>query len=308
MPGDGTSEVTPQHVPEEISKSLNTWAEVRDYYLKTPYSEHVALGLGKIKEWEATPRTPVDQNAWNTAIDQQIDQGRQLMTSYPSQNVSWTETNKVVAKGKELPRYGQETLTRVYLGVDPRKASDAYKVLLDELDRFGVLKDIEASLNTDELAFKKLTGNTIVLYEPLSRPAVLDSILEAYRAAKIQNPELFELSPRQKAFVMRENLQQFKATIDANMSFVEMAPEEGGISYDTNVVNEIRKGFGFNPGSLTDEEFLASLKQKEQGRVVWTWKDQQRHEKDEVKSGDLMHYKRKMTAPALIQTGTVTVQ
>ena len=154
-------------------------------------------------------------------------------------------------------------------------------------------------------------GNTIIIYEPKSRPEVLNKILEAYRQAKQERPDLFNLSPRQKASVTRRNLLAFKALVDANMSFVEMAPEDGGQSYDSSVINEIRELFGFDPRimnpSLVSLEGTMQLLEEKQRQFVMVREDREGFNKGRIKHGQEVHYKRKLSAPALIQTGTIVM-
>lgn len=46
---DANAEVPKYPAAEETSGTFTTWAELKDYYLKTPFSEHVALVSRKIE-------------------------------------------------------------------------------------------------------------------------------------------------------------------------------------------------------------------------------------------------------------------
>lgn len=285
-----------------------TWQEIRNSWLQTPYSEHYAAAVKKFKEWESTPKVGVDEHEWNMAVNRQITGAKDLLTSYRTPQANMVETNKIVAVGVNRPEYRQDTTTRMYIGLDPRRTTQAYRALLEQLESIGVLKDIEVALQLESLESRKVQGNMIIVYDPLSRPDVLEKILTGYRNAKNAAPKAFDLTPRQRAKVMRENLQLFKATIDATLSFVEMPAEEGGRSYDSGGVQDTYKAFGIRMGEYTDEEWLKLVSKRENNRVVYTYADKQKIEKGETKPGDMLHYKRKLTAPALVQYGTVTVR
>lgn len=298
--------VVEQPVPEEIKNPFTSWQELREYHQSTPFSEHAKKAFAQIRDWESTPRVGVDPQVWKKVVDEQVRKAEQLSKDYPSaQNIEWIRTNKIVAAGKEMPNYGQDVLTRIYLGIDPRRATDAYIALLAEFDRLGCLKDIESSLNLEELKTQQLVGNTIILYDPQSRPDVLNKILEGYRVVKAKRPELFALIPRQKASILRHQIRQFKGTIDENMSFVEIAPEEGGRSFDADVIGEITNVVGMRGRTFSDEEFL-NIVEHHSRRPVFSVVDASKIDRGEFKSGDTIPYKRSMSSPFLIQRGEIT--
>lgn len=285
-----------------------TWQEIRGYWESTNYSEIYESAMKRFKEWEAFPRVSIEPAEWNSKIYEQIKDAEQMLTGYNNPQASMLRTNKLVAMGKDRPKSGQENLTRLYLGIDPRRATDAYKALLAELSSRGCLKDVEVALNLEELEGRRLVGNTIVIYEPLSRPETLNKILEAYQAAKTNASAAFALSPRQKAAVMRENLRQFKATIDANLSFVEIPKEEEGRSFDTGGAKEIHDAFGLPWGECTDEEWLKRVQEREKTGIVLVNSDKDRLRNGLTKPGDVLHYRRKLSTPALVNYGIVTLQ
>ena len=263
------------------------------------------------KVWGANPRPAgVEISDWNRAINEQIakakelpDTQRRLATIKDSQ-----EVDKISAIGKDMPRFGQEKTTRIYIGTDPRKATDVYIALLDELEANGAMKDINASLNMEVLREGKLTGNMIIIYDPMSRPQVLERILEAYRNAKQTHPDLFFLTPRQRAAVMRWDLRLFHATVDANMSFVEQPAYRHGGTFDEDDRVRIQKAFGIGTEDYSDQEWFEKTQKYDTKGVVWSSADEKKIHNGQVNTGDVFHFERKLSAPALVQEGTIVAK
>lgn len=290
--------------PKETRPPSASWEDIRNKHLSSNYSDIFAAYLLRSRAWQAEPPIAVDQKEWRQAIDGQVTDARALLTTFQNPNVTMDEQGKIFAFGKERPPIGKDTLTRLYIGVDPRHATDAYKALLTSLDETGVLKDIDVALNIESLNEGKLRGNTIILYEPSSRPEVLDKVLAAYYDAKTSTPEAFALSARQKDSVMRFNFDTFKATVDANLAFAEIPAEDFGQSYDTGVVDQTKTAYNF-PRDATDLQILNTMNKKGKNGVVLTNNTQQKFKEGTVKSGDTLHYKRRLSAPALVQMGTI---
>ncbi|OGH21466.1 MAG: hypothetical protein A2958_01595 [Candidatus Levybacteria bacterium RIFCSPLOWO2_01_FULL_38_13] len=288
----------------------NTWKETRDAHIRIPFAERCKLVLKQIRKWENASRTPIDENEWRSKIDGQIEKAKQLLDSKDYPNVR-EEKGKIFAIGDNVPAVGRDVLTRVYIGVDPRMATDAFIAILEELRKTNTLDQIQSALNLEELKGKRLEGNMMVFYDPQSREGILINILTAYKNARAKNPQLFALTPRQKAHLMRENMRQFKAVVDTNFAFVEMAPEDRGNSYDSDIANQTRYAFSMPyVARLTDEEFLEGVR-KEQNGVVWTEESQKKLHDDlihpgTIHPGGILTYKRQLSAPGLIQFGTRT--
>ncbi|MCH8821115.1 hypothetical protein IID23_01170 [Patescibacteria group bacterium] len=287
-----------------------SWEELRESAKATPYSKQFTDFMEKSKKWLSEPRAGMPPEEWNSEIDVQLNKATKLVSEFQNPATTLEEhSTKIWAFGKERPKYGEDMLTRIYIGVDPRHASDAFQALLEEFGNQGILKDVDVALNLEVLNEKKLAHNQIIIYEPQSRPEVLNSILDAYRQAKLNNPELFGLSDRQKEKIMRGNLQQFKAIIDENASFVEMAPEDRGRSYDAAIVDQTRKAFSLYKLNISDQEWLDTVRKSEGHHgVVWTMADQGKIENGQLQSGDIIHFKRRLSSPALIQTGEVMIK
>lgn len=302
--GDSNSPELP--IPAEGDTS-GSWSDIRNQYLRLGYSEIYKTAMQTIRTWEQTPRQTVEVADWQKAIQEQVDKAKSLPSSkrQSAKIYDSTDVNKISAIGNSMPPFGREKTTRVYVGTDPRRATDAYIALLDGLEASDVLKDINASLFMEVLKEGKVKGNTIIIYDPLSRPEVLDKILEAYRNAKQNEPSAFSLTPRQRAAIMRENLRNFHATIDANMSFVEQPATRKGASFDTDDRFRIQQAFGCE-SAFTDKQWLDQTSKKAKG-VVFTYLDIKKITDGQAMPGDILHYERKLSAPALVQEGTRVV-
>lgn len=292
-----------------------TWEQIRATQLSTPYSETLRAFFERSGQWRSQPRQAIPEQEWRTAVAGQVAQSNDMLQNYHNPDITMTKPGKIFAQGVARPEIGQQVLTRLYLGVDPRHAADAFRVLVDEFSKAGCMRDIDVAFNEEEVTAGKIRDNTLIVYEPLSRPDVLNKILSAYCLAKQQHPDVFNLTPIQREAIMRQALMQFKAPVDANLSFVEMDPEDSGGSWDSGESAEIRAASGINhapkpnaPG-LTDEEWLAKARETEKrGAVVLTKKSKKALETGGIKSGDQIEYKRKLSAPALIQRGTIVAK
>lgn len=299
---------SPEASSKEVPLIEKPWREIRNAFESTPYSELYQAGLRRIQEWEKTPRQSIDPKDWSNSIKMQIQKATEIPHSQRIPGTYlWEEKDKKIwSQGDDVSKDDSpRTLTRLYIATDPRNATDAYLALLRELSSNGVISNIQVALNTEELFIERLVPNNIIIYEEDSRPEVLDKVLAAYRKARSQNPKLFELSPRQKASVMRANLRNFKAILDSNTAFVEMAPEDKGRSYDSGIVQQTAAAYGIGTYA-TDEEALATIQKKEKKGVVLTTQD---HGKvGHTKPGDILHYKRRLSAPSLVTQGEIVMK
>ncbi len=290
-----------------------SWEQIRAMQLSTPYSETLRAFFARSKEWRAQPRQPISEEELRNAIKQQVIKANAMVQNYHNPDLKMMKSRKVFAQGLARPEIGQQVLTRLYFGIDSRHSADAFSILIDEFSKAGCMRDIDIAFNETAIEEGRTTSDMLVIYEPQSRPVVLNKILSAYRLAKEQHPDVFNLTPRQREAVMRHAVMQFKAPIDANLSFVEMDPEDAGKSWDTDEVREIRAVSGINhvpiPSlpRLTDEDWLKKQEAVEK-RVVWTKKAEEAIKSGNVKSGDQLEYKRKLSTPALVQRGTITAK
>lgn len=304
--GGEIEQVVSPPTPKETVLPSKSWEEIRNTHQSSKYSELYEAYLRRSSEWQKEPVIGIVPSEWKKAIDAQVADAHSLLGSFQNPNSVMEEKGKIFAFGKERPPIGKDTLTRLYVGVDPRHATDAYKALLASLGDAGVLKDIDIALNVESLQEGKLAGNTIIIYEPSSRPNVLNKVLSAYNGAKSSTPDAFALTPKQKDHIMRFNFDTYKATVDANLAFVEIPAEDFGDSYDSGVVTQTKDAFNFPPDA-TEQQRLDTMKAKET-HVVWTKEVQAKIKDGSVQSGDVLQFKRKLSAPALVQTGTVVAK
>lgn len=298
---------------EKSPNSKMSWEEIRAMQLNSPFSETLKAFFERSKQWKSKPGQQISEQDWRSATAQQVTVANDMLQNYHNPDVKMTKTGKVFAGGIARPEIGQQVMTRLYLGVDPRHAADAFKVLIDEFSKAGCARDIDVAFNEEEVVAGKIIDNMIVIYEPLSRPDVLNKILSGYYTAKNEHPDVFNLTPLQREAVMRSALIRDKAIVDANLSFVEMDPEDGGASWDSGEVTEIHSAFGINYAAniatgktLADEEWLRKVQTAEAKKIViLTKKSRKALESGDVKSGDQLEYKRKLSAPALIQRGVI---
>lgn len=301
--------VAPEQPVAKETRSPNSWTEIRNNYQNSRYSETYQALAQQFKVWEASPIVGTDPVEWDRSCNQQMDKSRFLLQkSNPLATISEDkDVDKIAAIGKEFPLFGKKGATRLYIGLDPRRATDAFQALLLQLEANGSLKDIQAALNLDTLRGKKLASNMVIIYEPLSRPEVLDKVLQAYQEAKQKRPDLFSLSDRQKAFVMRDNLRSFHGLVDENMSFVEMNAYRKGGAFDSQDRGDLFIAFGINAAlPIPDEQWITRTRtsEKEVG-YKFRYEDQLRQRQGLVKPGDTLYYERKLSVPALVQYGTI---
>lgn len=297
-----------EHVVKSEPLLTKSWPEIRASFLRESFSSFARTILDTIKQLEIQPRSRVSVEEWNRDVRLQVEKARGLPRNGKFKEAAVHDSGtKISVIGSRCPEVGKGILTRLYIGLDPRKGADAFISLVEELNNEGVLSEINSALNMEELGLGRLSGNMIILYEPLSRPDILDKIVIAYRRAKDKNPNAFSLTPRQRASILRENLRQYKEILDANLSFVEMAEEDGPVSYDSGAISQINNAFNVNPIlHLTDDEWLTRINQRVVTGIVLTRESQREFDRGKWSAGAKFAYKRKLSAPALIQKGFIS--
>src|SRR3989344_9608096 len=95
---EGGAEVTSISPEQQVSsqeKRLDerSWQEIRDFYARTPYTEVIAAGIERIKQWEATPRVSVSEVEWNRTADEQLQKTQQLVKDNNIPGVVMNETD-----------------------------------------------------------------------------------------------------------------------------------------------------------------------------------------------------------------------
>ena len=94
--------------------------------------------MEKSKKWLSEPRAGMPPEEWNSEIDVQLNKATKLVSEFQNPATTLEEhSTKIWAFGKERPK-GEDMLTRIYIGVDPRHASDAFQALLEEFGNQGI--------------------------------------------------------------------------------------------------------------------------------------------------------------------------
>lgn len=315
---------TPQNPEKIIDKS---WSEIRESAAKTPYVDQYDPILKKIKEWKSAPPQPADSEPVDEKRQVQIEKVRDFLSNsnFPFNVEAQPSTppgnhnTKCFSDGRLAPTIGHETLTRLYLGVDDTKSGDTFIELVKALQAEGVLKDISLAFYEDSIIKngqdvpenKNVSHNTVVMYEPHSRPEVLDKILSAYRKVKKEHPDYFTLTAAQQAKVYEANLINFKQLIDPNLAFVEMAPDDLGQSWEAEKVMEIYKKFGvIRPAAVGIEGIFTSLRQylgQSPEAGVLTQESENKKAREGFKPNDVVHFKRKLKNPGLVQMSSQAI-
>jgi len=314
----------PQNPEKIIDKS---WAEIRESATKTPYVDQYDPILKKLKEWKNGPHQPADSEPVDEKRQRQIEKVREFLSNsnFPFNAEAQPSTppgnhnTKCFTDGRLAPTIGQETLTRLYLGVDDTKSGDTFIELVKALQSEGVLKDISLAFYEDTIIkngedipkFKNVSHNTVVMYEPYSRPEVLDKILSAYRKVKKEHPDFFILTAAQQAKVYEANLINFKQLIDPNLAFVEMAPDDLGKSWEVAKVMDIYKKFGVISPSMVGIEGIFTSLRKYLGQSpesgVLTQESENKKSREGFKPNDVVYFKRKLKNPGLVQMSSQTI-
>lgn len=279
------------------------YSEIRTRYARSDFSVDALNLLSNVGDVQASIDDP------NKLIPEQISRAKPEMLLYqlsahlqPIKNINnnctpvttfakvstggevmtYTENDKKLwLVGSQEPRLTATknepagVATRLYIGLDPKKSTDAFFAFVKELANESVLNTIQLCLNIEETREPRLSDNSIVVYiqnttDP-DRMKIVDGVLKAYKRTKQSNLELFNLGDQahQDAMLLNQ-IGQYKAIIDRNLSFVEQV---GNGSWDTNVVQAINYRYAFHPmeqgfGSL--EYTRRALKQiKASPKYIW---------------------------------------
>lgn len=174
------------------------------------------------------------------------------------------EPKKLWIQGYREPKMesNSDILTRLYIGLDSKKATDGFFILVNELKKLGVLDKIQLCLNLEEMKTEMIGNNTVVIYigKSQERADILDQILLAYKKAKQTDPSLFNLTEEQKKILIGNNLETYRCMIDSNLTFVEMCQEEAkSYSWDAGGSSRIDEELGLIGLPLRGKTHLARL-------------------------------------------------
>jgi len=166
-------------------------------------------------------------------------------------------------------------LTRLYVGLDPRRALDAFTTLVKELHSRGILPGIQVCLNLESMHSRKISNDSIVIYVNKSqdRQELLDKILAAYKAAKRSNISSFSLTPQQRDALLGKHVETYRAIVDSNLTFVEMASDEANaMSWDAGGVQLIDDAIGMSGRPLAERTHQSRIQALMQAlkKRIWT--------------------------------------
>ncbi len=318
--------------PHELQKIVDaqSWTEVREIWRNASYGKIYEQMLPSFNGADSTiPQTPENMSAITHQLQRANTQEAQRC--FPQATVSEVEVNgkkvlsitdkkdnavfvedrpnyKLNIIGQREPKMTpyEDKLTRIYISLDPRKATDAFYAFLTNLADQGVLSDIQVALVTEETGNPTVEMNSLVVYVTKSQQAdrekVLDTILKTYKTTREQQPELFTLEPQHRAANRANFLSSYRCFIDDTLSFSEMYSVQ---SYDAAGRQEIDDALGIVP--YDDKSGVNHAKRLERlrtanSRVVW-----KKTEKPDVTKlnsypdGKKFKVIRKLNCPGLIQ-------
>ncbi|PIP52808.1 hypothetical protein COX08_04410, partial [Candidatus Beckwithbacteria bacterium CG23_combo_of_CG06-09_8_20_14_all_34_8] len=147
-----------------------------------------------------------------------------------------TDGYKIFVIGESEPQLQSgNTLTRLYITLDPTRSTDGFVELVKQLRDKSLLSDIQLCLNLEELAELKVPMNAVVIYITNSnlteRADLITKIMTAYQKAKSEKPELFEIGENRRWAIIASYFRSLKLFLDQNLSFLEMPTNE---SYDAS--------------------------------------------------------------------------
>lgn len=322
--------------PKEPALLMNkSWTEIRESFLKgEPYwqiFERALPRLDKVKEEEALSIAMDEDNI--KAIRAQQDkanttsllsvlgignglnlQGSRIEVKDINGNefiVRKDDNYKLWVLGKHEPELkAGDNLTRLYLALDPRFATDAFFAFVRELAASRVLSGIQLCLNIEETQLPKISNNAVVVYvnntHQSERQSLIDKILSAYKKAKIEKPEYFNFTAEQVNGILSSYFASYRLFLDSNLSFVEM--DRGTPSYDAGGRQLIDDALGVSFGTDYRDK-IALLKSRETTGVVW--RPDSKNLLNNIQSlsdGTVIASIRRLRMPALIERGKYFVE
>lgn len=342
-----TPEVKTQ-TPETIFSK--PWAEIKESFKAKPYWQYLREKLRGIippQNYKTAPdihknQRPedireVDTQITKTTLDQLVqflglsesDYTQQGGTVYIQDKTAGgtikARIDNTVAKlqidgSKYDPDYKEpNVLTRIYLGLDPRYATDEFFLLVKELIASGALSEnMAVALNLDEQ--RHLDTNNVIIIIPKSEvdQERFAKIFAAYQNARISdaigfNP--FGLDKQQRDHLAYGNLRTYKYLLDDMTAVVEMAADDGNNSYDVKAFSDINNAANIDPKD-NDGKVINKLLQAAKGnwvvynntdkeaRYAWAQAKMAKDGSDLKFVGTKLHSKRNLKHPALVEIKT----
>lgn len=164
---------------------------------------------------------------------------------FAASEVDTTDTGKkLTIWGKDVPKFGKEKTTRIYMALTEVGMRFAFDALREELAQNGAINKMILALNLETLQNadpNEVDNNAVIMYVPDSNPEVLTKICQAIKAAKEKQPNAFKLTAKQLASVKTGSTAEFMVPLDDTTAFVEVEKVKGGASYHSTVMAEMRK-------------------------------------------------------------------
>jgi len=174
---------------------------------------------------------------------------------------------KIEVKGRKVRQEAstENPLTRMYFSVPTKNSPEAFKELWASLADAGIMGDVELALNLESFEGDSINKpsetNNIILYAYGGNPELMKRIAKAIKTAKTQKPELWSLTPKDKARAKTAILREFMIPLDDTTAFVEASSTT--MSYHAGPYGEIKNALGYvTPSKIgTLKDLSAKFKQ-----------------------------------------------
>lgn len=229
------------------------WKEYRDELERLSWMPIANTQIEEIKRLlENAKSEPPLQISPSEAIatrDKIIQYADESVQRYPKEGLkpyyAVKDGKKLYFDGKEIPAFGREKTTRIYMALREGAFTFGMEALREQLTANGAIDKMSLVLNLEAIQGDNPNGadnNAIVMYIPDSNPDILTKISEAITKAKQKNPKVFELTSGQLANAKSESIAEFMVPLDDTTWFVEVEPQQKGgtESYHQGVFAEMR--------------------------------------------------------------------
>lgn len=247
------------------------WKEYRDQLESFSWEPFANTQIRQISELREKAKTepPLETSASEAIITrnkilQYVDESVQKYPEDgPKQYYVIKDEKKLSFCGKEVPAFGKEKTTRIYMALREGAFTFGMEALREQLEANGALDKILLVLNLEAIQGDNPNGadsNAIVMYIPDSDPQTLTKISEAVLRAKQEKPKVFELTSDQLANAKAESTAEFMVPLDNSTWFVEVEPQQKGgtESYHQGVFAQMRyrvyRGFPIMKDGLPNME------------------------------------------------------
>lgn len=227
------------------------WKEYRDALENLSWEPFANTQIRQISELGKRAKTepplqvsPSESATTRNKILQYADESVQKYPKEgPKQYSVVKDDKKLYFYGKEVPAFGKEKTTRIYMALREGAFTFGMEALREQLEVNGALNKMLLVLNLEAIQGDNPNGadnNAIVMYIPDSNPETLTKVSEAILRAKQEKPKVFELTSDQLANAKAESTAEFMVPLDDTTWFVEVEPQQGGQSYHQGIFAKMR--------------------------------------------------------------------